>query len=88
LTIREETKERIASAERDRDTGVANDCLDLRGVQADCERLTPFGTITRYPGSIMQAGLEHMPMVTSWMENIRESVRSCLDLSGEECVLR
>ncbi len=30
----------------------------------------------------MKPGLEHMPQVTSWMENIRGTVRSCLNLDS------
>ena len=60
--------------------GVQDQCQDLENIEANCERLTPFGTVTRYPGSIMEPGPEHMPQVTSWMESIRTSVRSCLEL--------
>jgi HEPN domain-containing protein len=53
-------------------------CADLKGIEADCERLTPFGTTTRYPGSGMHPGLEHMARVESWMESIRSAAQSCL----------
>ncbi|MCA1755652.1 MAG: HEPN domain-containing protein [Spirochaeta sp.] len=53
-------------------------CHELESVESDCERLTPFGTITRYPGSIMEPSAAHMPWVTGWMENIRNAVQSCL----------
>ena len=55
-------------------------CHELDSVAIDCERLTPFGTITRYPGSIMEPGPEHMPGVISWMENIRSAARACLGI--------
>lgn len=129
LTVTEETRTWIASAERDRDTvqillsasrqpyeivayhcqqcaekylkalfvqinrkppfihdllqlcrAIEDQCPDLELIETDCERLTPFGTIMRYPGSVMEPGPEHMPRVTSWMESIRSSVRSCLEL--------
>lgn len=54
-------------------------CADLKGIEADRERLTPFGTTTRYPGSGMQPGPEHMPRVESWMERIRSAAQSCLE---------
>lgn len=57
-------------------------CPEIARVASDCERLTPFGTVTRYPGSVMEPGPEHMPRVTSWMENIRAAVRSCLGLTA------
>lgn len=63
--------------------GVEERYPGLARVVADCERLTPFGTVTRYPGSVMEPGLEHMPQVTAWMENIRSVVRSCPNLSLE-----
>ena len=63
--------------------GVNRHCPEIARVESDCERLTPFGTVTRYPGSVMEPGAEHMPQVTMWMENIRAAVRSCLDLDLE-----
>lgn len=55
----------------------------LKDVEVECERLTPFGTVTRYPGSIMDPSAEHMPQVTEWTESIRRAVRTGLELSPE-----
>lgn len=57
-------------------------CTVLEQCEVECERLTPFGTATRYPGGLMQVRPEHIPQVTEWMEKIRSAVRSCLDLSS------
>lgn len=54
-------------------------CGAITGIESACERLTPFGTITRYPGSEMQPRPEHMPRVMSWMDTIRESTLSCME---------
>ena len=54
-------------------------CTSLKDIEAECERLTLFGTTTRYPGSGMQPGEEHMTRVDEWMENIRLAVLRCLD---------
>jgi HEPN domain-containing protein len=59
-------------------------CNQLVEVEPECERLTPFGTVTRYPGSAMHPGPGHMPVVTQWMESIRATVRSCLELHQQE----
>ncbi|MBT3274829.1 MAG: HEPN domain-containing protein [Spirochaetales bacterium] len=37
-------------------------------IQDACEHLTPFGTITRYPGSGMIVEVEHMPIVVSLVQ--------------------
>lgn len=54
---------------------------ELRNLEKVCELLTPFGTATRYPGSTMMIGSEHMASVLAWAESIREAVRSGLGLS-------
>ena len=53
-------------------------CVDVSDVEDACERLTPFGTVTRYPGSIMEPSEEHMPLVTRWMNAIRVG-KKCQD---------
>ena len=58
-------------------------CVGLADVEDPCERLTPFGTVTRYPGSIMEPSKEHMPLVTQWMDTIRGTVRTCMGLELE-----
>jgi HEPN domain-containing protein len=52
----------------------------LKDVEATCELLTPFGTATRYPGSAMRVGPEHMPSVIGWAESIRRFVRDAFGL--------
>ena len=54
-------------------------CPSMQDIEIECERLTPFGTVTRYPGSAMQPSAEHMPLVQSWMEAIRSAVCECLE---------
>ncbi len=54
---------------------------ELNVIQGICERLTPFGTVTRYPGSAMKVGPEHLPLVLAWTEKIRNTVRLQLKLS-------
>ena len=58
-------------------------CVGRADVEDACERLTPFGTVTRYPGSIMEPSEEHMPLVTQWMNAVRETVRACMGLELE-----
>ena len=62
-----------------------NECrklqTDLDVLQGICESLTPFGTVTRYPGSSMKVGPEHLPLVLSWTKKIREIIRIQLKLS-------
>ncbi len=53
---------------------------DLSVIQNICERLTPFGTVTRYPGSPMKVSSEHLPLVIVWTQKIRETIRSQLKL--------
>ena len=53
---------------------------ELSKIQNICERLTPFGTVTRYPGSSMKVGSEHLPLVLSWTQKIRNVVRKQLKL--------
>lgn len=48
----------------------------LSSLDRACELLTPFGTATRYPGSAMKIGPEHMASVVLWAESIRSAVRS------------
>lgn len=48
---------------------------ELSVIQDICERLTPFGTVTRYPGSSMKVSSEHLPLVLSWNQKIRDVVR-------------
>ncbi len=50
-------------------------------IQGICERLTPFGTVTRYPGSSMKVGAEHLPLVLTWTQKIRDVVRKQLKLT-------
>ena len=54
---------------------------DLAEIQIICKRLTPFGTVTRYPGSSMKVGFEHFSLVLSWMRKIRDVIRKHLQLS-------
>ncbi|HAK46767.1 MAG TPA: DNA-binding protein [Spirochaeta sp.] len=54
---------------------------ELSVIQDICERLTPFGTVTRYPGSSMQVGSEHLPLIISWTEEIRKIIRNQLGIS-------
>lgn len=54
---------------------------ELDVIQGICERLTPFGTVTRYPGSAMKVGSEHLPLVLAWTEEIRNNIRLQLKLS-------
>ncbi len=37
---------------------------ELAVIQDICERLTPFGTVTRYPGSSMKVSSVHLPELT------------------------
>lgn len=55
----------------------------LADIEAECERLTPFGTVTRYPGSIMEPSAEHMPQAIEWTESVRRAVRDSLELSSQ-----
>lgn len=55
-------------------------CTQLQEVEEECEKLTPFGTVTRYPGSTMQPEAGHMPHVTKWMDAVRDRVRDCLNI--------
>ncbi|MFW6235085.1 MAG: HEPN domain-containing protein, partial [Spirochaetota bacterium] len=43
--------------------GIDSYCPEIATVESECERLTPFGTVTRYPGSVMEPGADHMPRV-------------------------
>ncbi len=54
---------------------------ELSEIQNICERLTPFGTVTRYPGGSMKVSSEHLPLVLSWNQNIRDIIRTQLQLS-------
>ena len=54
---------------------------DLSVIQNICERLTPFGTVTRYPGSSMKVESVHLPLVISWTQKIRDVVRKQLKVS-------
>ena len=53
---------------------------ELKEMEAICELLTPFGTATRYPGSAMTVGPEHMSSVLGWAESIRRFVRDAFGL--------
>lgn len=55
----------------------------LADIEVACERLTPFGTVTRYPGSIMVPAADHMPQATEWTESVRRVVRDSLELSSQ-----
>lgn len=55
----------------------------LADIEAECERSTPFGTVTRYPGSIMESSAEHMPQATEWTEAVRRAIRHNLNLPAE-----
>ena len=50
----------------------------LSEIQNYCERLTPFGTVTRYPGSSMIVGSEHMSSVVAWSKEVRDIIREHL----------
>ena len=52
----------------------------LKDIEALCELLTPFGTATRYPGSAMTVGPQHMSSVLGWAESIRQFVRNAFGL--------
>jgi HEPN domain-containing protein len=54
---------------------------DMDALQPICERLTPFGTATRYPGGSMVIEPEHIPLVISWAEEIRRVVRTHFGLT-------
>ena len=45
-----------------------------------CERLTPYGTATRYPGGSMTVDVEKMPTIIHWTEQIRDIIRSYFQL--------
>ena len=47
----------------------------LKELEKICELLTPFGTATRYPGSTMVVGQEHMSSIVSWVDSIRHAIR-------------
>ncbi len=51
---------------------------ELSVIQSICERLTPFGTVTRYPGGAMSVEPEHLPLVLSWVQIIRKTIRGQL----------
>jgi len=54
---------------------------ELKRLESICELLSPFGTVTRYPGSAMAIGSEHMTSVIGWAESIRRLVRDAFELS-------
>ena len=54
-------------------------CPSMQDIEIECERLRPFGTVTRYPGGAMEPSAEHMPLVQAWMEAIRNAVRESLE---------
>ena len=58
--------------------GVADMCDTSAELVHPCERLTPFGTLVRYPGSGIEIGEEHMPIVIEAADRIRDAVRHCL----------
>ena len=53
---------------------------ELSSIQNICESLTPFGTVTRYPGGPMKVNPEHLPLVLSWAQSIRNAIRMQLEL--------
>ena len=53
---------------------------ELEQIQDVCERLTPFGTVTRYPGSSMKVSADHLPLVLAWTQKVRETVRNQLNI--------
>jgi HEPN domain-containing protein len=53
----------------------------LKELEKTCELLTPFGTATRYPGSTMIIGPEHIPSVVAWADSIRHDIRVHFNLS-------
>jgi HEPN domain-containing protein len=57
---------------------------ELKEIQVLCELLTPFGTATRYPGSAVAVGPEHMSSVLGWAESIRQSVRDAFGLKQSD----
>ncbi len=58
--------------------GVADMCDGSAELVHSCERLTPFGTLVRYPGSGIEVGVEHMPVVMEATDRVRDAVRDCL----------
>lgn len=47
---------------------------DMDEIQSACERLTPFGTVTRYLGSSMSVTEDHIPLVLALAEKVRVKV--------------
>lgn len=48
----------------------------------DCDRLTPYGVITRYPGSLLSIGKEHVFQALKTAEKIQELVNQYLSESS------
>lgn len=44
----------------------------------ECERLTPYGTLSRYPQHILEITEDMLPLLLKWTEGIRKIVRDFL----------
>ena len=49
-----------------------------------CNRLTPFGTITRYPSEALEVTIDRLPRILGWAEVIRSAVRAAFELGSEQ----
>jgi len=53
---------------------------DFESISEFCEKLTPFGTVTRYPDSGMQIDVKHLVKIQEWTSKIRQYVSKRLEL--------
>jgi HEPN domain-containing protein len=61
----------------------ASICPALTALESVCERLTPFGTVTRYPHYSLELTENHLKAALAWTKSIRSAVRQCLGLDTE-----
>jgi len=53
---------------------------DLQTVVNQCDRLTPYGTITRYPGGILEVSEDSLTSIFKWASDIRSVIRKAFNL--------
>ncbi len=81
MNLNEYALEWIDYAERDFDTAVL--LMSHQRQYSACERLTPFGTVTRYPQYSLELTEDHLIAALDRTKAIRCAVRHCLGLDTE-----
>ena len=62
---------------------VRRDIPRIEQFEEICERLTPYGTISRYPQDVFEIDPKSLPQIIQWTATIRSAIRAYFELTDD-----